>query len=63
MFNKPRLINIRGIPQQPKREKPKSCERRVKRDTQGRIIREQFLGCSKEQIKAMREIEGEEESK
>ena len=69
IFNRRKMVNNRmpspsrnnNFPV--KREKPKSCERKVKRDGQGRIIQEKFIGCSREEIKAMREIESEEESK
>ena len=39
----------------PERERVKSCKRIIKRDDQGRIVREEFIGCNKDEIKMFRD--------
>ena len=57
MFNKRQF----GQPQQKEKKDIKSCKRIIKRDEQGRIVREEFVGsCSKEQMESFRERKDED---
>ena len=42
--------------EKPKKE-VKSCKRTIKRDNQGRVIREEFIGCSNEQMQSFKDNE------
>lgn len=37
--------------------KARSCKRIIKRDEQGRITREEFIGCSKDEIRSFRDVD------
>jgi len=58
IFRKP----IQPIQPQPhQKQKEKSCKRVIKRDEHGRIKSEEFVGCSKDEIRMMKEGEREKE--
>ena len=46
--------------QRPQPPSQKSCKRIIKRDDKGRIKSEEFKGCTKEEVKIMRESDKEE---
>ncbi len=48
-------------PAKPVRPKERSCKRIIKRDEKGRVKSEEFVGCSKEEVKLMKERETEPE--
>lgn len=45
----------------PRENKDKSCKRIIKRDEHGRIKSEEFIGCTKEEVRIMRGSEDNEE--
>lgn len=42
-------------PKPMKLQKAKSCKRIIKRDSSGKMKSEEFIGCSKEEVKMMKE--------
>lgn len=52
-----RFLNRRQIQNQQPKPKPreKTCRRVIKRDEEGRIREERFVGCTPQEIKMMKE--------
>ena len=53
MFNKRQF----GQPQQKEKKDIKSCKKVIKRDGQGRVIREEYIGCSKDEMRMFNDKE------
>ncbi len=60
MFDKTR--NAIFPPQRIAKPKAKSCKRIIKRDEHGRIKSEEFVGCSKEEVKMMKDNSDDSDS-